>query len=166
MMTHTKAMTHSKPKEEKGSSREYFSDLFRRATRHKKKMTLQTVELKVIRMDSEGCELKVRKALQRMPGVQTVDVNRKLQKVTVTGYIEPSKVLRKVQATGKNAEIWPYVPYSSVTQHVVNAQTYDKKAPLGFMRKESFDTGINPNRPDEVYGSMFSEENANACTLM
>ncbi|GLJ51168.1 hypothetical protein SUGI_1089020 [Cryptomeria japonica] len=166
MMTHTKAMTHSKPKEERGSSREYFTDLFRRGTRHKKEMTLQTVELKVTRMDCEGCELKVKKALQRMSGVQTVDVNRKLQKVTVTGYIEPSKVLRKVQGTGKNAEIWPYVPYSSVTQHVVNAQTYDKKAPLGYMRKESFDTGINPNRPDEVYGSMLSEENANACTLM
>lgn len=144
---------------------EYFSDLFRRSSRHKKQKTLQTVELKV-RMDCEGCELKVKKALERMSGVQSVDIDRKMQKVTVYGYIEPNKVLKKVKATGKKAEIWPYVPYNSVTQPVVNGQTYDKKAPPGYVRKESFNTGPNPNRPDEQYASMFSEENPNACSVM
>ncbi|GLJ51172.1 hypothetical protein SUGI_1089060 [Cryptomeria japonica] len=148
-----------------GGTLEYFSDLFRRSSRHKKQKTFQTVELKV-RMDCDGCELKVKKALEHLSGVQTVDVNRKMQKVTVTGYVEPNKVLKKVKATGKKAEIWPYVPYNSVTQPVVTAQSYDKKAPAGYVRKESFNTGANSNRPDEQYGAMFSEENPNACTVM
>ena len=148
-----------------GGTLEYFSDLFRRSSRHKKQKTFQTVELKV-RMDCEGCELKVKKAVERMSGVQTVDVNRKMQKVTVTGYVEPNKVLKKVKATGKKAEIWPYVPYNSVTQPMVTAQTYDKKAPAGYVRKESFNNAPNANRQDEQYSSMFSEEDPNACTVM
>lgn len=45
-----------------------------------------------------------------------VYINRKMQKVTVTGYVKPNKVLKKVKHTGKRAELWPYVPCSSVTQ--------------------------------------------------
>ena len=47
-------------------------------------------------------------------GVRSVDVSRKEQKVTVTGYVEANKVLKKVKATCKGAKIWPYVPYSLV----------------------------------------------------
>ena len=45
-------------------------------------------------------------------GVRSVDVRRKEQKVTVTGYVEANKVLKKMKSTSKRAEIWPYVPYS------------------------------------------------------
>ena len=34
-------------------------------------------------------------------GVRSVDVSRKEQKVTVTGYVEANKVLKKVKAMGK-----------------------------------------------------------------
>jgi len=66
-----------------------------------------------------------------------------MQKVTVTGYVKPNKVLKKVKCTGKSAELWPYVPYSSVTQPF-STQNYDKKAPAGFVRKESFNTSLSP----------------------
>lgn len=131
----------------------------------KRKKQFQTVELKV-RMDCEGCERKINKVLSSMSGVQTVDINRKMQKVTVSGYVEPNKVLKKVKRTGKRAELWPYVPYNSVTQPFT-AQSYDKKAPSGFVRRESFNTRNSSNRQDDQYGTnMFSEENPNACTIM
>ena len=66
------------------------------------------------------------------PGVKTVDINRKMQKVTVSGYVEPNKVLKKVKGTGKRAELWPYVPYNSVTQ-TFSAHTYDKKSHVSFV---------------------------------
>jgi len=144
---------------------EYFSDLFGGSRKLKKKKQLQTVELKV-RMDCDGCERKVDKVLSSMSGVQTVDINRKMQKVTVTGFVETNEVLKKVKGTGKHAELWPYVPYNSVTQPF-SAQTYDKKAPTGYVRKETFNTASNSNRQDDQFGTnIFSEENPNACTIM
>ncbi|XP_048535875.1 heavy metal-associated isoprenylated plant protein 23-like [Triticum urartu] len=63
----------------------------------------QTVELRV-RMD---CERQVKKALAGMRGVERVEVNRKQQRVTVTGTVDPHKVLRRAQSTAKKAELWP-----------------------------------------------------------
>lgn len=54
-----------------GGTLEYFSDLMGNGHHHqhksKKKKLLQTVELKV-RMDCDGCELKVKKALSSLSG--------------------------------------------------------------------------------------------------
>lgn len=53
-----------------GGTLEYLSDLMGSGHHHhkiKKKKQLQTVELKV-RMDCDGCELKVKKALSSMNG--------------------------------------------------------------------------------------------------
>ncbi|KAJ8477824.1 hypothetical protein OPV22_021551 [Ensete ventricosum] len=92
-----------------GGTLDYFSSLLGNGHNYKKKKKqFQTVELKV-RMDYEGCELKVRNALTSTKGVQSVAVNRKQYKVTVRGFVEPHKVMKKVQSTGKKVEIWPYV---------------------------------------------------------
>ncbi|KAJ4753390.1 Heavy metal-associated isoprenylated plant protein 20 [Rhynchospora pubera] len=114
-----------------GGTLEYLSEKLGGGHEHekKKKKQLQTVELKV-RMDCEGCELKVKKAMSSLKGVKSVEINMKQQKVTVVGYVEPNKVLKKAQGTGKKAEIWPYVPYNLVSQPYVPG-TYDKKAPPG-----------------------------------
>ena len=65
--------------------------------------------------------------------MKSVNVDRKQSRVTVTGYVEPKKVLKKVQSTGKKAEMWPYVPYNLV-YYPYAPQTYDKKAPSGNVR--------------------------------
>ncbi|KAK6924122.1 Heavy metal-associated domain, HMA [Dillenia turbinata] len=144
---------------------EYFSDLMSSGHKKRKKKQLQTVELKV-RMDCDGCELKVKKALSSMDGVKSVDINRKQQKVTVTGYVEASKVLKKAKSTGKKAEIWPYVPYNLVAQPYA-AQAYDKKAPPGYVRKvEDTATTGTVTRHEDPYTSMFSDDNPNACSIM
>ncbi|CAN4097262.1 unnamed protein product [Withania somnifera] len=145
---------------------EYISDMMRSHKSNNKKRQFHTVELKV-RMDCDGCELKVKKVLSSLSGVKSVEINRKQQKVRVTGYVEANKVLKKAKSTGKKAEIWPYVPYNLVAQPYA-AATYDKKAPPGYVRRVDF----NPTRgtfsrfEDPEYVTMFSDDNPNACTIM
>ncbi|XP_062098624.1 heavy metal-associated isoprenylated plant protein 23 [Humulus lupulus] len=148
-----------------GGTLEYLSDLMGSGHKHKKKKQLQTVDLKV-RMDCDGCELKVKKALSSLSGVKSVDINRKQQKVSVTGFVEANKVLKKAKSTGKKAEIWPYVPYNLVAQPYA-AQSYDKKAPPGYVRKvENTATTGTVTRYDDPYITMFSDDNPNACSIM
>ncbi|KAL0543280.1 hypothetical protein IC582_018371 [Cucumis melo] len=148
-----------------GGTLEYLSDLVGNTHKLKKKKQLQTVELKV-RMDCDGCELKVKNALSSLSGVKSVEINRKQQKVTVTGYVEASKVLKKAKSTGKKAEIWPYVPYSLVSQPYI-AQAYDKKAPPGYVRNvEQTATTASVTKYEDPYINMFSDDNPNACSIM
>ncbi|KAM3384167.1 hypothetical protein ACQJBY_008679 [Aegilops geniculata] len=133
----------------------------------RRRKQMQTVELKVS-MDCEGCERKVKNALSSMKGVRSVNINRKQQKVTVAGYVEPSKVLRKAQSTGKKAEIWPYVPYSQVSQPYV-AGTYDKRAPAGYVRSQEPGYGNvsgQVSRQHDQLTDMFNDDNANSCAVM
>ncbi|XP_073001880.1 heavy metal-associated isoprenylated plant protein 23-like [Typha latifolia] len=133
--------------------------------KYKKRKQLQTVELKV-RMDCDGCELKVKKALSKMKGVHSVDINRKQHRVTVTGYVEEKKVLKKVQSTGKKAERWPYIPYNLVAQPYA-AQAYDKKAPPGYVRNvESMNISNQVPRQEDQLTNLFSDDNPNACSIM
>ncbi|EOX92197.1 Heavy metal transport/detoxification domain-containing protein [Theobroma cacao] len=145
---------------------EYLSDLMSSSGhKYKKKKQLHTVELKV-RMDCDGCELKVKKALASLSGVKSVNINRKQQKVTVTGYVETNKVLKKAKSTGKRAEIWPYVPYNLVAQPYA-APAYDKKAPPGYVRNvENNVTTAAVTRYEDPYISLFSDDNPNACSVM
>ncbi|GAB4847315.1 Heavy metal-associated isoprenylated plant protein 23 [Ancistrocladus abbreviatus] len=153
-----------------GSTLEYLSELL--GSGHKqsrKKKQLQTIELKV-RMDCDGCELKVKKALSSLTGVKSVEINRKQQKVTVTGYVEANKVLKKARSTGKKAEMWPYVPYNLVAQPYA-AATYDKKAPPGCVRNVDSTTAAGATSTavryyQDPYLSLFSDENPNACSVM
>lgn len=149
-----------------GGALEYVSGLLSKSSNKskKKKKVLQTVELKV-RMDCDGCERKVKNALSSMKGVKSLEVNRKQNKVTVNGYVDAKKAIKRVKATGKKAEIWPYVPYSLVVQPYIT-QAYDKKAPPGHVRKvEAIGTSTAMNQEDP-YVSMFSDENPNSCSIM
>ncbi|KAJ1699580.1 hypothetical protein LUZ63_008092 [Rhynchospora breviuscula] len=152
-----------------GGTLEYLSEKLGGGHEHKKKKKkqLQTVELKV-RMDCEGCELKVKKAMSSLKGVKSVEINMKQQKVTVVGYVEPNKVLKKAQDTGKKAEIWPYVPYNLVSQPYVPG-TYDKKAPPGYVRKVEDVTVLSQtssSKQEDQFTEMFNDENPNACSVM
>lgn len=102
--------------------------------------------------------------METCTGAKSVDVNRKQSRVTVTGFVEPNKVLKKVKSTGKRAEFWPYVPYNLVAYPYV-AQAYDKKAPSGYV-KNVVQALPSPNATDEKFTSMFSDENPNACSIM
>ncbi|XP_061338351.1 heavy metal-associated isoprenylated plant protein 21-like [Gastrolobium bilobum] len=129
-------------------------------TKHK---AMQTVEIKV-KMDCDGCERRVRNAVATMKGVKSVDINRKQSRVTVNGYVDANKVLKRVRRTGKKrAEFWPYVP-----QHVVSyphaSGVYDKRAPAGYVKNvQTFPASVET---EEKFMSLFSEDNVNACSIM
>ncbi|XP_047073296.1 heavy metal-associated isoprenylated plant protein 23-like [Lolium rigidum] len=128
---------------------------------NKKRRQFNTVELKV-RMDCDGCELKVRNALATMKGAQSVEINRKQQKVTVKGFVEPQRVLRRAQSTGKRAELWPYVPY---TNPYMAPPAYDKRAPAGHVRKVDAVMPVTAGQ-EERLATLFSDDNPNACSVM
>ncbi|KAK2996635.1 hypothetical protein RJ639_043575 [Escallonia herrerae] len=144
---------------------DHISDYFSvTSTRKSKRKPMQTVEIKV-KMDCDGCERRVKNSVRSMKGVKSVDVNRKHSRVTVTGYVEPNKVLKKVRSTGKKrAEFWPYVPYNLVAYPYV-PQAYDKKAPAGYVKNVA-QALPSPNAPTERLTTLFSDENPNACSIM
>jgi hypothetical protein len=89
----------------------------------------------------------------------------KQQKVTVTGYVEPKKVLKAALSTKKKVEMWPYVPYTLVANPYVS-QAYDKKAPANHVRAVPVTATISETTMDDNYTNMFSDENPNACSIM
>ncbi|BFG39323.1 hypothetical protein CerSpe_255970 [Prunus speciosa] len=135
----------------------------------KKYKQLQTVEIKV-RMDCEGCERIVKKSVQGMKGVTQVEVDRKLSKLTVIGYVDPNKVLHRVRhRTRKKADLWPYVPYD-VVPHPYAPEAYDKKAPPGYVRNVLEDPEASAlaraSSTEVKYTTAFSDDNPNACVVM
>lgn len=92
-----------------------------------------------------------------------MEVNRKQSRVTVSGYVEPNKVLKRVKNTGKRAEIWPYIPHHLVYYpHTTGA--YDKRAPPGHVKNvlQAFPQSDASDNMD----SLFSDDNVNACSIM
>ncbi|KAI3733869.1 hypothetical protein L6452_13327 [Arctium lappa] len=134
------------------------------STRKSKRKNMETVEIKV-KMDCDGCERRVKNAVSSLSGVKSVDVNRKQSRVTVTGYVEPNKVLKKVQSTGKRAEMWPYIPYNLVN-YPYAPQAYDKKAPSGYVKNVVQAFHAPDITPSESLTTLFSDENPNACSVM
>ncbi|KAL7237031.1 hypothetical protein ACSBR1_020168 [Camellia fascicularis] len=134
----------------------------------KRRKQLQTVEIKV-RIDCEGCERKVKKAVEEMKGVKSVEVDPKQSKLTVVGYVEPAKVVARVaHRTGKKAELWPYVPYD-VVAHPYAPGVYDKKAPHGYVRNVEDPQIAQLARASSTevrYTTAFSDENPAACVVM
>ncbi|TVU35060.1 hypothetical protein EJB05_16929 [Eragrostis curvula] len=65
-----------------------------------------------VHMDCPGCEKKVRKAVERLEGVNDVEIDMAQQKVTVNGDVEQKKVLKAVRRTGRRAVLWP-VPFAA-----------------------------------------------------
>ena len=138
-------------------------------SRLKRRKQLQTVEIKV-KMDCEGCERKVRRAVEGMKGVTQVDVVPKHHKLTVVGYVDPAKVVARVaHRTGKKAELWPYVPYD-VVAHPYAPGVYDKKAPPGYVRNAYEDPQYShlarASSTEVRYTTAFSDENPAACAIM
>ncbi|CAI9769030.1 unnamed protein product [Fraxinus pennsylvanica] len=137
-------------------------------SKFKKSKQLQTVEIKV-KIDCEGCERKVRRSVEGMRGVSSVEIEPKKHKLTVTGYVEPEKVLsRVIHRTGKRAEIWPYVPYDEIA-HPYARGVYDKRAPAGYVRYNEDAQLAHLGRASSTevrYTTAFSDENPAACVVM
>ena len=141
----------------------------RRHLKHRKQF--QTVEMKVL-IDCDGCERKVRRALEGMEGVTAVEVSAREHRVAVTGHVDAGKVMRRVAyKTGKRVEPWPYVPYAAVA-HPYAPGAYDRRAPPGYVRAAAVaDPRAAPlaraSSTEVRYTAAFSDENPNAaCAVM
>lgn len=128
---------------------------------------MEVVELRV-RLDCSGCERKVRNAVSKLKGVETVDIDMKQGKVTVTGYVEKKKVLKAVRSTGKSAElIMPtsisgYNPYLKESEKFAKTYNY-KKHGYNVVQGIKNPTSIIPK---DGLAVMFSDDNANSCSIM
>ncbi|PON41361.1 Heavy metal-associated domain containing protein [Parasponia andersonii] len=151
-----------------------------------------TIEL-IVQMDCAGCESKIKKALLNLKGVDDVDVDMNMQKVTVMGWADQEKILKTVRRTGKRADMWPY---TQETQHNITVQQYyhqhnhsndhdhstigttafyDSVFPIipsnYFQNGHDFGYYYNQQPPfstlvDDKATSMFSDENPHACSIM
>ncbi|ERN04661.1 hypothetical protein AMTR_s00076p00095550 [Amborella trichopoda] len=136
---------------------------------------MSVVEVLVKNMDCCGCTAKIEKALFRLKGVEAVEVDMEMHKVTVRGYsIEEKKIVKAINKTGKVAEPWPFPQYSShvssfykFPSHVAE-QYYDisqgtAAAHTFFHTPAAYSVAL---ASDEAAASLFSDENPHACTIM
>ncbi|KAG6641144.1 heavy metal-associated isoprenylated plant protein 45-like [Carya illinoinensis] len=134
---------------------------------------MSIVEL-LVHMDCEGCEKRVRKAISKIHGVDSLEIDMDRQKVTVTGYIDQRKVLKMVRRTGRKAEFWPfpydseYYPYAS---HYLDESTYSSSYNY---YHHGFNESVRGYFPDQAYSTvpdqtvhLFSDDNVHAyCSIM
>ncbi|KAI7740739.1 hypothetical protein M8C21_033920 [Ambrosia artemisiifolia] len=66
---------------------------------------IQTCSLKV-NIHCDGCKRKVKKILQKVEGVYTINIDPEQSKVTVSGVVDPNTLIKKLAKSGKLAEIW------------------------------------------------------------
>lgn len=66
----------------------------------------QTWLLKVS-IHCEGCKRKVKRILHSVDGVYSIDVDAKQHKVTVTGNVDSNTLIKRLEKSGKHAELWP-----------------------------------------------------------
>ncbi|KAK1316781.1 hypothetical protein QJS10_CPA05g00452 [Acorus calamus] len=73
----------------------------------------------------EGCKRKVKKILHSIDGVYTTAIDSQLQKVTVTGNVDADTLMKKLNKSGKHAELWPEPPKKNPDNN--NNKKKDKK---------------------------------------
>jgi hypothetical protein len=121
-------------------------------------------------------------------GVDEVEIDMEMQKVTVNGDVEQKKVLKAVRRTGKRAVLWPTVPYIAAgaagavqllaqhqhQYHPGGAQTYATHAAGPTSSYNYYKHGYDDSR---LYGAnssvvgtratdYFSDENTGGCSVM
>ncbi|KAH7373770.1 hypothetical protein KP509_17G074200 [Ceratopteris richardii] len=129
---------------------------------------MEVVELRV-RLDCVGCERKVKQAVFKLKGVESVEVDWKQGKVVVTGYVERRKVLKAVRTASKSAElvmpnsITGYNPYLKESEKF--EKTYNYKVHGYNVFPNTFQ---NPSSiiPKDGVAAIFNDENAHACHVM
>ncbi|XP_059632645.1 heavy metal-associated isoprenylated plant protein 19-like, partial [Cornus florida] len=108
-----------------------------------------------VSMHCNACERTVAKAISKIKGVEKFTTEMKKHKVVVTGRINPQKFVKKLKKkTGKRVEI-----------------VGDKNESKGEGKEKDLSLATDPLLIDcwgdsEVLYTMFSDENANACSIM
>ncbi|CAN4115550.1 unnamed protein product [Withania somnifera] len=136
-------------------------------------LSLQTVELKV-RMCCPGCERVVKDAILKLRGVDSVEVDVEMEKVTVMGYIDRKKVLKAVRRAGKRAELRPYpnppLYFTSSNNYFKDTTTEYKESynywRHGYNASDKHGTAPITYRGDDKVGNLFNDDNVYSCSIM
>ncbi|KAF2305295.1 hypothetical protein GH714_003528 [Hevea brasiliensis] len=113
-----------------------------------------------VHMDCAGCEAKIKKALQKLNGVDDIDIDMAMQKVTVMGWADQKKYYYQQQQETQPAEVITYyAPQYSTSSYNYRRHGYSNE-----------DYGYYQTPPysivDEKASAMFSDENPHACSIM
>ncbi|PHU24637.1 hypothetical protein BC332_09744 [Capsicum chinense] len=115
-----------------------------------------------ISMYCQGCEKLIAKTISKIKGVEEFMTDMNKQKVVVKGRINADKVLKKLKKeTGKKVEM--------VTKKEDNKKKSEEKGgDLQLIQnpREISDALIIQYSGDSMLYTMFSDENANACSVM
>ncbi|XP_062084703.1 heavy metal-associated isoprenylated plant protein 34 [Humulus lupulus] len=79
-------------------------------------MKVQTCVLRV-NIHCDGCKQKVKKLLQKIDGVFNVAIDEDQGKVTVSGSADPATLIRKLEKSGKHAELWGFQKGPTLNQN-------------------------------------------------
>ncbi|KAJ7972008.1 Heavy metal-associated isoprenylated plant protein [Quillaja saponaria] len=134
---------------------------------------LSIVEL-LVHMDCEGCQKRIQRAISKLDGVDSMEIDMDKQKVTVTGYVDKRKVLKVVRRTGRRAEYWPF-PYDS--EYYPYASQYLEESTYTTSYNyycHGYNESVHGYFPDPAYSTvadqtvhLFSEDNVHAyCSIM
>ncbi|XP_020270121.1 heavy metal-associated isoprenylated plant protein 37-like isoform X2 [Asparagus officinalis] len=89
---------------------------------------LKTVTLRV-NIHCDGCKLKVKKLLQKIEGVYSVSIDLENQKVTVSGTVDSSTLIKKLTKSGKHAVLLSSQKSNNPAQQKPNQAQNQQKAP-------------------------------------
>ncbi|KAJ1280500.1 hypothetical protein BS78_04G237400 [Paspalum vaginatum] len=134
---------------------------------------LSTVEMNV-HMDCDGCEKRVRKAMSRLQGVSSVEIDMGRQKVTVTGYVDRREVLRAARRTGRAAEFWPWPYDAEYYPFAIQYLEDDTYAATDRYYRHGYNDPVIGSYPchafthviDDHTLAVFHEDNVHACAVM
>ena len=109
-------------------------------------------------------------------GVDRVDVNVPMEKVTVTGYVDRARVLQEVRRSGKKAEFWPSggtpLWFTSPRSYFrddgrsYRRDSYNYRR-HGYSDGDRHDRMREPARGAGPVGNMFNDDDVNAaCRIM
>ncbi|RZR91597.1 hypothetical protein BHM03_00019747 [Ensete ventricosum] len=128
-----------------------------------------------VHMDCSGCENKIRKALSKLKGVDYVEIDMAMQKVTVIGWADQKKVLDAVRKTGCTAVLCPY-PLNPETNAQAQEYHHLHSTPRSYnyykhgYNDSSFHGYYQEPAPTHIIGddarARFSDDNPNACSVM
>ncbi|XP_022878801.1 heavy metal-associated isoprenylated plant protein 33-like [Olea europaea var. sylvestris] len=103
-------------------------------------LKIQTCVLKV-NVHCDGCKHKVKKILQKIEGVYTTNIDAEQGKVTVSGNVDPTTLIKKLAKRGKYAELWRAPKANNNQQNQLNNQF--KNLQIG---NEKGQSNKNPNQ--------------------
>ncbi|GMP74350.1 hypothetical protein CsSME_00031793 [Camellia sinensis var. sinensis] len=124
------------------------------------------VEMRV-HMDCPGCESKIKKALQKLDGVDDIDIDMNMQKVRVTGWADQNKIQYHHQSRRKAKYYHQSRPTATYYMSQPSSSSYNYRVhgynghDHGYYPQPLYSTIL-----DEKTSSMFSDDNTNGCSIM